>query len=108
VVTGASVDWLASIVGAPGHPERVFELAASVADAAGVYVVAALAGLGAPHWDPAARGLICGATRGTTAAHLARATVGGIAYQVRDESEWRGSMSCGCSRGCRACTTRPG
>ena len=44
----------------------------------------AFAGLGAPHWDADARGLICGLTRGTTAAHVARATVESIAYQVRD------------------------
>jgi glycerol kinase len=83
-VTGASLDWLASIIGHAGHPERVLELAGGVGDTGGVYLVAALAGLGAPHWDPQARGLICGATRGTTAAHLARAAVEGVAYQVGD------------------------
>ncbi len=83
-VTGASIDWLASIIGHAGHPEHVLELAGSVEDTGGVYLVAALAGLGAPHWDPQARGLICGATRGTTAAHLARAAVEGVAYLIGD------------------------
>jgi glycerol kinase len=83
-VTGASIDWLASIIGHTGQPERVLELAGTVEDSGGVYLVAALAGLGAPHWDAQARGLICGATRGTTAAHLARAAVEGVAYLIGD------------------------
>src|SRR5262249_42758933 len=59
-------------------------LAASVPDTGGVYFVPALAGLGAPYWDADARGLICGLSRATTAAHLARASVESIAYQIRD------------------------
>ncbi len=59
-------------------------LAASVADNGGVYLVPAFAGLGAPHWDPYARGTIVGMTRGTTAAHIARAALESIAYQVSD------------------------
>jgi glycerol kinase len=59
-------------------------LAASVPDAAGVFVVPAFAGLGAPHWDPRARGAIVGLTRGVTAAHIARATLEAIAYQVAE------------------------
>src|SRR5207249_9152469 len=59
-------------------------LAASVPDSGGVYLVPAFAGLGAPHWDPFARGTITGLTRGTTAAHLARAALEGIAFQVAD------------------------
>ena len=55
-----------------------------VDDTGGVYFVPALAGLGAPHWDADARGLLCGLSRGTTAAHLARASIESIAYQVRD------------------------
>jgi glycerol kinase len=62
----------------------VAALARTVDDSAGVYLVPALAGLGAPYWDAGARGLLCGATRGTTAAHVARATIDSIAYQVRD------------------------
>jgi glycerol kinase len=59
-------------------------LAASVPDAGGVYLVPAFAGLGAPHWDQYARGLVAGLTRGTTVAHLARAALEGIAFQVAD------------------------
>src|ERR1019366_4749421 len=59
-------------------------LAASVPDCGGVYLVPAFAGLGAPHWDPYARGTITGLTLGTTAAHLARAALEGIAFQVAD------------------------
>lgn len=59
-------------------------LAASTPDTGGVYLVPAFVGLGAPHWQSAARGLITGLTRGSTAAHLARATLEAIAYQVRD------------------------
>ncbi|HXE79669.1 MAG TPA: FGGY-family carbohydrate kinase, partial [Vicinamibacterales bacterium] len=66
------------------HSADVEKLAASVSDAGGVFLVPAFAGLGAPHWDPYARGLVIGITRGTTAAHLARAAVDSIAYQVAD------------------------
>ena len=59
-------------------------LAASVPDSGGVFLVPAFTGLGAPHWDPYARGTIVGITRGTTAAHIARATLEGIAFQVTD------------------------
>jgi glycerol kinase len=59
-------------------------LAASVRDNGGVYLVPAFSGLGAPHWDPYARGLILGLTRGTTKGHLARAALEGIAFQVAD------------------------
>jgi len=62
-------------------------LAASVPDCAGVYLVPAFAGLGAPHWDQYARGNINGLTRGTTAAHIARAALEGIAFQVADVLE---------------------
>jgi glycerol kinase len=86
-VTGGALDWLGRLLGMPDPAHGVAELARTVPDADGVYVVPALAGLGAPYWDAGARGLICGATRGTTAAHLARATVDSIAYQVRDVFE---------------------
>ena len=63
---------------------RSVGLAESVTDNAGVYLVSAFSGMGAPHWDMYARGGILGITRGTTAAHIARATLEGIAYQVYD------------------------
>ena len=66
---------------------EVEALAASVPDNGGVYLVPAFAGLGAPHWDPYARGTIVGLTRGTTAAHIARAALEGIAFQVADVLE---------------------
>jgi glycerol kinase len=59
-------------------------LAATVPDSGGVVLVPALTGLGAPHWDPHARGLVAGITRGTTAAHIARAAIDGIAWQVAE------------------------
>jgi len=73
-------------------PERQFNadieaLAQSVSDTEGVYFVPALAGLGTPYWDPTARGTIVGLTRGTTKAHLARATLEAMAYQTRDVLE---------------------
>jgi len=79
-MTGSAVEWIGQILGC----SSAAELAASVNDAGGVYFVPALAGLGAPHWDANARGLACGLTRGTTAAHLARASIESIAYQIRD------------------------
>jgi glycerol kinase len=82
--TGAALQWLAGIVGREGHEAELDALASSVPDAGGVYLVPAFTGLGAPHWDADARGLLCGLSRGTTAAHLARAAFESIAYQVRD------------------------
>jgi len=83
-VTGAAVNWFGKILGADEPTERVAALAGEMRDTDGVYVVPAFVGLGAPHWDEAARGMICGMTRGTTAAHVALAVVESIAYQVRD------------------------
>jgi glycerol kinase len=83
-VTGGAVQWLGEFLGLPDAAAGVAELASTVADTDGVYMVPAFAGLGAPHWNAGARGLITGLTRGTTAAHVARATVESIAYQVRD------------------------
>jgi glycerol kinase len=83
-VTGGAVQWIADLLGLAGGPAEAAARARGVEDAGGVYLVPALAGLGAPYWDAEARGLICGATRGTTAAHVARAAVESIAYQVRD------------------------
>ncbi len=84
LVSGAAIQWLRDEL-------RLFEdaagserLARSVDSTGGVYVVPALTGLGSPHWDPAARGLISGLTRGTTRAHIARAALEAIAFQVAD------------------------
>jgi len=83
-MTGAAIDWFGQFLGAANPAAAVADLAGTVTDAGGVYVVPAFAGLGAPHWDDRARGLICGLTRGTTAAHVARATLESIVYQIRD------------------------
>lgn len=83
-VTGAAIQWLRDGLGVIEHAADIGPLAASVADTGGVYVVPAFTGLGSPWWDPYARGTIVGITRGTTRAHLARAVVESIAYQVRD------------------------
>ena len=83
-IGGAVVQWLRDGLGLIRSASEVEVLAASVPDNGGVYLVPAFAGLGAPHWDPYARGVICGLTRGTTAAHLARAALESIAYQVAD------------------------
>jgi glycerol kinase len=83
-IAGAVVQWLRDGLGLIKTSAEVEALATSVADNGGVYLVPAFAGLGAPHWDPYARGLVAGLTRGTTAAHLARAALEGIAYQVHD------------------------
>src|SRR5690606_38231310 len=66
------------------HSAEVETYAKQVPDTGGVYFVPALTGLGAPYWDPEARGLICGITRGTTRAHLCRATLEGIAFQIAE------------------------
>ncbi len=83
-IAGAAVQWLRDGLGIIETSSDVEALAASVPDSDGVYVVPAFAGLGAPHWDAYARGAIVGITRGTTKAHLARATLEGIAFQVAD------------------------
>ena len=84
LATGAAVQWLGELLGLDDPAGGVAELATRVEDTGGVHLVPAFVGLGAPHWDDAARGLISGLTRGTTAAHLARATLASIAHQVRD------------------------
>jgi len=83
-IGGAAVQWLRDGLGILQSSADVESLAASVDDNGGVYVVPAFAGLGAPHWDQYARGAIVGLTRGTTAGHIARATLEGIAHQVAD------------------------
>ena len=86
-IGGAVVQWLRDGLGIIKSSADVEKLAASVADCGGVYIVPAFAGLGAPHWDQYARGTITGVTRGTTAAHLARAALEAIAFQVADVLE---------------------
>ena len=81
---GSAVQWLRDGLGIIERSEDVAALAGSVADTGGVYLVPAFTGLGAPHWDPNARGTIVGLTRGTGRAELARATLESIAYQVTD------------------------
>ena len=85
-VTGAAVQWLGNLLNFE-DAANIEALAASVASTDGVYFVPAFVGLGAPHWQDSARGLMTGLTRGTTAAHLARATLESIAYQIRDVFE---------------------
>jgi glycerol kinase len=86
-VTGAAVQWLRDGLRLIGSAAESESLAATVPDSGGVVFVPALTGLGAPDWDPSARGTILGITRGTTAAHLARATLDAIAFEVRDVVE---------------------
>ena len=80
-VAGAAVQWLRDGLGIIQRSEEIEALAASVADTDDVFMVPAFAGLGAPHWDPYARGTLVGLTRGTTRAHIARATLESIALQ---------------------------
>jgi glycerol kinase len=83
-IGGAVVQWLRDGLGIIDASSRIGELAGSVESSGGVVFVPALTGLGAPHWDPQARGALFGLTRGTTAAHVARAALDGIAFQVAD------------------------
>ena len=86
-VTGAAVQWLRDGLGIIEQSSDIETLAARVADSGGVVFVPALTGLGSPWWDPDARGAIFGITRGTTAAHLALATIEAMAFQTRDVVE---------------------
>jgi glycerol kinase len=83
-IAGAVVQWLRDGLGIISTAAETEGLAESVADAGGVYLVPAFTGLGAPYWDPYARGVLVGLTRGTTKAHIARAALEAIAYQNRD------------------------
>ncbi|HWZ32135.1 MAG TPA: glycerol kinase GlpK [Bryobacteraceae bacterium] len=83
-VAGSVVQWLRDGLGLIRSSDEVEALALSVPDSGGVYMVPAFTGLGAPHWDPHARGMIIGITRGTKGAHIARASLESIAYQVSD------------------------
>ena len=86
-VTGAAIQWLRDGLGIISEAAETGPLAESVDDAGGTFLVPAFVGLGTPHWDPYARGAYLGITRGTTKAHLARATVESMAYQTRDVVE---------------------
>ncbi|MBQ7195582.1 MAG: glycerol kinase GlpK [Bacteroidales bacterium] len=83
-VGGSVVQWLRDGLGIIRSSSEIEALAASVQDNGGVYFVPALTGMGAPYWDQYAHGVICGITRGTTAAHIARAALEGIAFQTMD------------------------
>lgn len=83
-IAGAAVQWLRDGLQLFGRSAEIEKLAESVDDAGGVLFVPALSGMGAPHWLPHATGLLTGVTRGTTKAHVARATLEGIAYQVSE------------------------
>ena len=82
-VTGSAVQWYANLLGY-NNPADAAMLATEVESAEGVFIVPAFVGLGAPHWNEDARGLITGITRGTTASHIARAVIESIAFQIRD------------------------
>lgn len=86
-VTGAAVQWLRDGLELVTSASQTASIASSVDDSGGVVFVPALTGLGAPHWDPHARGMILGLTRGTTKAHIVRATLEAITFQVRDVLE---------------------
>ena len=86
-IAGAAVQWLRDELRIIEAAPQVERLALSVPDSGGVMVVPAFAGLGAPHWDPEARGAVLGLTRGSSRGHLARATLEGIAHQVADVVE---------------------
>ncbi|HET7432376.1 MAG TPA: glycerol kinase [Nocardioides sp.] len=86
-VTGAAVQWLRDGLQIVGSAAETAAIASTVGDTEGVVFVPALTGLGAPHWDPHARGLVIGITRGTTRGHIVRATLEAIAFEVRDVLE---------------------
>jgi glycerol kinase len=83
-IGGAVVQWIRDGLGLIRTASEIEALASKVNDNGGVYLVPAFAGLGAPHWDPYARGTLVGITRGTSSGHIARAALESIAYQVAD------------------------
>jgi glycerol kinase len=85
--TGGAVQWLGDFLGLANPADDASRLAETTIDSGGVYLVPAFVGLGAPYWDSSARGILTGLTRGTTAAHAARAAVESIGFQVRDVLE---------------------
>jgi glycerol kinase len=93
-MSGAGVQWVGEFLGLPRPVEDAAALAATVRDAAGVVLVPAMVGLGAPYWDPAARGIIANLERSHTAAHLARAAMDAIAHQVADVLEAMEEAAC--------------
>jgi glycerol kinase len=95
-VAGAAVKWLRDGLGVIADAAETAEIAARLDDNHGVYMVPAFVGLGAPHWDPHARGLICGLTSDTSAAHIVRAALESVAYQTLDLLE---TLTGGCGRG---------
>ena len=84
LIDGAVIQWLRDELGMVETAAETEEIAKSVPDTGGVYIVPAFVGLGAPHWDAKARGIVCGITRGTGRAHFVRAALESIAYQVVD------------------------
>ncbi len=86
--TGAALEWTAALLGLGGDVGRVDALARSCATSGGVCFVPALSGLGAPYWDPGARGLISGLTRAAGPAEVSRATFEAVAHQVADVLDW--------------------
>lgn len=86
-IAGAAVQWLRDGLKLITRSTETEKWASSIRDNSGVYFVPAFAGLGAPYWEPEARGIICGLTRGTTAAHIIRATLEAVAYQTKDVVE---------------------
>ena len=83
-ICGAAVQWLRDGLGLVKHAAETEEIASTVSDSGGVYFVPAFVGLGAPYWDPYARGSISGLTRGTTRAHIVRAVLDSMAFQTYD------------------------
>jgi glycerol kinase len=83
-VTGAAIQWLRDGLGIIDNAQETEQIVRGLSDNGDVWFVPALTGLGAPHWDPHARGLLVGMSRGTTSAHLVRAALESIAYQTRD------------------------
>ena len=83
-VAGAAIRWLRDGLNLITHASQTDDMATRVPDSHGVYMVPGFVGLGAPHWDPEARGLICGLTLGSTEAHIARAALESVAYQTFD------------------------
>jgi glycerol kinase len=83
-VAGAAIQWLRDELGAISHPRETQQIAAGLDNNGGVYMVPAFTGLGAPHWDPEARGAILGLTRGVGRDHIVRAALESVCYQTRD------------------------
>src|SRR5699024_577225 len=83
-ISGASIQWLRDEMGLLGNAARSEEMARSVEDTAGAYLIPAFTGLGAPYWDPYARGAIMGLTRGVNKNHIVRAALESMAYQTYD------------------------